>query len=64
MGVGRVYRHLPTGADLVIADYHHQVQECTTLAVALQEQPIPALEALGRWMAALVDFLVTKHGIR
>lgn len=63
VGVGTVYRHFPTRADLVSAVYRHQVQECTALAAALREQPIPAVEALDRWMAAFVDFLVTKHGL-
>jgi AcrR family transcriptional regulator len=63
VGVGTVYRHFPTRADLVNAVYRHQVQECTALAASLLEQPIPAVEALERWMAAFVDFLVTKHGL-
>ncbi|WP_323132105.1 TetR/AcrR family transcriptional regulator [Kineococcus indalonis] len=63
VGVGTVYRHFPTRADLVGAVYRHQVQECTALAASLLEQPIPAVEALERWMAAFVDFLVTKHGL-
>ncbi|WP_432485609.1 TetR/AcrR family transcriptional regulator [Kineococcus esterisolvens] len=63
VGVGTVYRRFPTRADLVGAVHLHQVQECTALAAALREQPIPALEALERWMAAYVDFLVTKHGL-
>jgi AcrR family transcriptional regulator len=63
VGVGTVYRHFPTRADLVNAVYRHQVQECTALAAALRGQPIPAFEALQRWMAAFVDFLVTKHGL-
>ncbi len=63
VGVGTVYRHFPTRADLVSAVYRHQVQECTALAAALRARPIPAVEALERWMAAFVDFLVTKHGL-
>ena len=63
VGVGTVYRHFPTRADLVGAVYRHQVRECTDLAAALREQPIPAVEALERWTAAFVDFLVTKHGL-
>lgn len=63
VGVGTVYRHFPTRADLVNAVYRHQVQECTALAASLLEQPIAAVEALERWMAAFVDFLVTKHGL-
>ncbi|NAZ76847.1 TetR family transcriptional regulator [Kineococcus sp. T13] len=63
VGVGTLYRHFPTRADLVSAVYRHQVHECTALAAALRGQPIPAVEALERWMAAFVDFLVTKHGL-
>src|SRR3954462_13863090 len=63
VGVGTVYRHFPTRADLISAVYRHQVQECTALAAALREQAIPAVEALERWMAGFVDFLVTKHGL-
>lgn len=63
VGVGTVYRHFPTRAELVGAVYRHQVQECTALAASLLEQPVPAAEALERWMAAFVDFLVTKHGL-
>lgn len=63
VGVGTVYRHFPTRADLVNAVYRHQVQECTALAASLLEQPIRAVEALETWMAAFVDFLVTKHGL-
>ncbi|WP_432519142.1 TetR/AcrR family transcriptional regulator [Kineococcus sp. SYSU DK006] len=63
VGVGTLYRHFPTRADLVGAVYRHQVTECTDLAAALLAQPLPPLEALSRWMAAFVDFLVTKHGL-
>ncbi len=63
VGVGTVYRHFPARADLVAAVYRHQVQECAALAVRLREQPVPAVEALDRWIAAFVDFLVTKHGL-
>ena len=63
VGVGTVYRHFPTRADLVGAVYRHQVQACTELAAQLREEPVPAVEALSRWMAAFVDFLATKHGL-
>ena len=63
VGLGTVYRHFPTRADLVSAVYRHQVDECTALAATLRQQPIPAAEALSRWIAAFVDFLVTKHGL-
>ncbi|MEU7935722.1 TetR/AcrR family transcriptional regulator [Micromonospora echinofusca] len=63
VGVGTVYRHFPTRADLVSAVYRHQVDDCTALAAQLRRQPIPAVDALDRWVAAFVDFLVTKHGL-
>lgn len=63
VGVGTVYRHFPTRADLVGAVYRHQVAECTALAAELRAQPIRPVDALERWMAAYVDFLVTKHGL-
>ncbi|MEZ0163264.1 TetR/AcrR family transcriptional regulator [Kineococcus sp. LSe6-4] len=63
VGVGTVYRHFPTRADLVGAVYRHQVQECTALAATLREQAVPPVDALERWIAAFVDFLATKHGL-
>lgn len=63
VGVGTVYRHFPTRADLVTAVYRHQVDECTSLAAELREQGVPPAEALARWIAAFVDFLATKHGL-
>lgn len=63
VGVGTVYRHFPTRADLVSAVYRHQVDACTALAAELADQRGPAARALDRWVAAFVDFLVTKHGL-
>ncbi len=63
VGVGTVYRHFPTRADLVSAVYRHQVDECAALASELRKEPVSAAEALNRWIAAFVDFLVTKHGL-
>ncbi|WP_432545420.1 TetR/AcrR family transcriptional regulator [Kineococcus sp. SYSU DK004] len=63
VGVGTVYRHFPTRADLVSAVYRHQVTECVDLAERLRTQPVRPVEALERWVAAFLDFLVTKHGL-
>jgi AcrR family transcriptional regulator len=63
VGLGTLYRHFPTRADLVGAVYRCQVDECTALATELREQPVPPAEALDRWIVAFVDFLVTKHGL-
>lgn len=62
VGLGTVYRHFPTRADLVIAVYEHQIEECAELALSLSNDP-DAFAALSRWIDAFVGFLVTKHGL-
>jgi len=63
VGVGTVYRHFPTRADLVVAVYRHQVEALAdAAAVYLAESPGP-YDALARWIDGFVDFLVTKHGL-
>ncbi|WP_432420279.1 TetR/AcrR family transcriptional regulator [Nocardia neocaledoniensis] len=63
VGMGTIYRHFPTRADLVIAVYRHQVDACAAAGPALlAEGPTPHA-ALGRWVDLFVDFLVTKHGL-
>ncbi|SDU78628.1 TetR/AcrR family transcriptional regulator [Gordonia westfalica] len=64
MGVGTVYRHFPTRADLVTAVYRHQVDECVALAETLNADDVPPpTDALCRWTSAFTYFLVTKHGL-
>ncbi|PYF98891.1 transcriptional regulator, TetR family [Georgenia satyanarayanai] len=63
VGVGTVYRHFPTRAELVTAVYRHQLDECAALAPTLLEEPVAPTEALARWIDAFVEFLVTKHGL-
>jgi AcrR family transcriptional regulator len=63
VGVGTVYRHFPTRAELVTAVYRHQVDECAALAATLLQEPIAPTEALTRWIDAFIEFLVTKHGL-
>ncbi len=63
VGVGTVYRHFPTRADLVIAVFRHQVEACAEAgATYLDSAPTP-YAALVRWIDLFVDFLVTKHGL-
>ncbi|MER7198645.1 TetR family transcriptional regulator [Streptomyces sp. CB01635] len=63
VGMGTIYRHFPTRADLVIAVYRHQVEACAEAGPALlAAAPTPHV-ALGRWVDLFVDFLVTKHGL-
>lgn len=63
VGVGTVYRHFPTRAELVTAVYRHQLDECAALAPELLQEPAAPTEALERWIDAFVEFLVTKHGL-
>ncbi|MBR8743424.1 TetR family transcriptional regulator [Nocardiopsis sp. MG754419] len=63
VGMGTLYRHFPTRADLVVAVYRHQVDAAAEAGpVLLRESPTPA-EALQSWIAIFVEFLVTKHGL-
>lgn len=63
VGMGTIYRHFPTRADLVVAVYRHQVDACAAAAPRLlQESPSP-YAALTAWAGMFVDFLVTKHGL-
>jgi AcrR family transcriptional regulator len=63
VGVGTVYRHFPTRADLVVAVYNVQVEGCAGAGgPLLAEGPTP-FAALARWIDMFVDFLVTKHGL-
>ncbi|GAB2862738.1 TetR/AcrR family transcriptional regulator [Actinocorallia aurea] len=63
VGVGTVYRHFPTRADLIIAVYRHQVEACAEAGPALLAGGATPHAALGRWLDLFVDFLVTKHGL-
>ncbi|MFG2712116.1 TetR/AcrR family transcriptional regulator [Streptomyces goshikiensis] len=63
VGVGTVYRHFPTRADLVIAVYRHQVDACAEAGPALLAAGPTPHAALERWADLFVDFLVTKHGL-
>ncbi len=63
VGMGTIYRHFPTRADLVIAVYRHQVDTCAAAGPHLLESSPSPREALTKWMDLFVDFLVTKHGL-
>jgi AcrR family transcriptional regulator len=62
VGVGTVYRHFPDRAELVVAVYRHQIEECVALADELEGSSEPG-KALQEWVGAFVEFLVTKHGL-
>ena len=63
VGMGTIYRHFPTRADLIIAVYRHQVEACAAACPALLESSGSPHAALTRWVDLFVDFLVTKHGL-
>ncbi|WP_019544578.1 TetR/AcrR family transcriptional regulator [Streptomyces sulphureus] len=63
VGVGTIYRHFPTRADLIIAVYRHQVEACAEAGPALLAKSPTPYAALGEWTGLFVDFLVTKHGL-
>ena len=63
VGVGTIYRHFPTRADLIVAVYRHQVEACAEAGPALLAGGGTPHAALGRWINLFVDFLVTKHGL-
>ena len=63
VGMGTIYRHFPTRADLIIAVYRHQVEACAEAGPALLEASATPYAALGQWINLFVDFLVTKHGL-
>jgi AcrR family transcriptional regulator len=63
VGVGTIYRHFPTRADLIVAVYRHQVEACAEAGPALLASSDSAHDALTRWINMFVDFLVTKHGL-
>ena len=62
VGVGTVYRHFPTRADLIAAVFRHEVDACADAAPRLAAKHAPA-EALTRWLDRYVDFLAAKRGL-
>ncbi|GIF22069.1 AcrR family transcriptional regulator [Actinoplanes tereljensis] len=63
VGVGTIYRHFPTRADLIVAVYRHQVEACAEAGPTLLATGLSPHAALARWIDMFVDFLVTKHGL-
>lgn len=63
VGMGTLYRHFPTRADLVIGVYRHQVEACAAAGPVLLADNASPYAALTAWIDLFVDFLVTKHGL-
>lgn len=62
VGVGTVYRHFPSRADLVAAVFRHEIDACADQAPILAEEHPPG-EALARWMQRYAAFIGTKRGL-
>jgi AcrR family transcriptional regulator len=63
VGIGTIYRHFPTRADLIVAVYRHQVEACAEAGPVLLASSSTPHTALASWINLFVDFLVTKHGL-
>src|ERR1700726_3068765 len=63
VGVGTIYRHFPTRADLIIAVYRHQVEACAQAGPNLLRDSHSPSAALVEWVDFFIDFLVTNHGL-
>jgi AcrR family transcriptional regulator len=63
VGIGTIYRHFPTRADLIVAVYHHQVEACADAGPTLLKDSDSPHAALTDWINLFVDFLITKHGL-
>jgi AcrR family transcriptional regulator len=63
VGMGTIYRHFPTRADLIIAVYRHQVDAAAEAGPALLADGGTPHAALMKWVDLFVDFLTTKHGL-
>ncbi|MBL6457360.1 TetR/AcrR family transcriptional regulator [Belnapia sp. T6] len=62
VGIGTLYRHFPTREALYEAVYRREVEQLAELAAQLAGEYGP-MEALRRWMRALVQFVATKKGM-
>jgi AcrR family transcriptional regulator len=63
VGMGTLYRHFPTRADLMVAVYRHQIDACAQAGPALLASAPSPFAALLDWIHLFVDFLGTKHGL-
>ncbi len=63
VGMGTIYRHFPTRAELIIAVYRHQVDTCAEAGPTLLASNESPYDALSQWIDLFVDFLATKHGL-
>jgi AcrR family transcriptional regulator len=63
VGMGTLYRHFPTRAELVVAVYRHQIESCAEAGPELLASSASPFDAVLAWMHLFLDFLGTKHGL-
>ncbi len=56
VGMGTLYRHFPTRADLVVAVFRHQVEELAEAGPRLLADTVSPLTALRQWIDLFADF--------
>ena len=62
VGLGTLYRHFPTRADLIAAVFRHEMDACADAAPILAAGHAP-FEALTNWLQRYADFVGTKRGL-
>ena len=62
VGLGTVYRHFPTRADLIAAVFRQEMDACADAAAVLASQNSP-FEALAKWMQRFAALVATKRGL-
>lgn len=62
VGIGTVYRHFPTRADLIAAVFRREIDACADAAPALAAEHSP-FEALAKWMQRYAAFVGAKRGL-
>lgn len=63
VGIGTLYRHFPTREALFEAIYRREVQQLAALAEQLDDEAAPPVEAVRRWVHALIGFIAVKKGM-
>src|SRR5882757_5187557 len=62
VGIGTLYRHFPTRESLFEAVYRHEVDGLADLAERLLQES-PPVDALRKWLRAIVQLVATKKGM-
>ena len=62
VGVGTIYRHFPVRADLIVAVFRREVDECAEAAAALAAEH-PPRKALRGWVDRYIALVSAKRGL-